>query len=145
YTFLISGSSIDYASHIAAYVLGEDWRDYFDTVVCTSKKPAFWYQNKPFKYLIGADDGDDVPANKLELDGTYSGGNWPDLYNLLKQETNIENPHCLYIGDHLAYDVLAPSQIGIDSVAIVEELAAEGMCGDSMDHEAGPDLMSSYW
>lgn len=145
FTFLISGSSIDYASHIARFVLGPDWRDYFDTVVCTAKKPGFFTAKRPFKFLIGPDDGDEVPPHKLRIDETYSGGNWEDLLTLVKQESGVDNPHCLYVGDHLAQDVLTPSLVDIDTVAIVEELAAEGMIGDSLEHDAGSDLMSMYW
>lgn len=145
FTFLISGSSIDYASMIAHYVLGPDWRDYFDMIICTAKKPGFFTGDRPFRELEGADDGEEVPAHKLHIDETYSGGNWSDLLSLVKRESGIENPHCLYVGDHLAQDVVAPSLRGIDTVAIIEELAAEGMSGDSMDHDAGSDLMSMYW
>ncbi|KAK8733502.1 hypothetical protein OTU49_006331 [Cherax quadricarinatus] len=145
FTFLITGSSIDYASHNARYVLGPDWREYFDMVICTAKKPGFFSGERPFRFLVGADDGDAVPSHKLRIDGNYSGGNWRDLLNLVKQEACVDNPHCLYVGDHLAQDVIAPSLMGIDTVAIVEELAAEGMIGDSMEHDAGCDLMSTYW
>lgn len=145
YTFLISGSSVDYASHSACYVLGADWRDYFDTMICTAKKPGFFNSDRPFHFLVGADDGDIVPPHNLSISETYSGGNWRDLLELVKNEAGVENPHCLYVGDHLAQDVLAPDMEGLDTVAIVEELAAEGMVGDPMDHDAGSDLMSTYW
>ena len=145
FTFLISGSSIDYASHTAEFVLGEDWRSYFDTVVCTAKKPHFFTTSKPFFSLDGARDREEVPFEDLRLDGTYSGGNWGDLYELVRQETGIDNPHSLYVGDHLCQDVLTPSSVGIDTVAVVEELAAEGMCGDPLEHDAGSDLMSMFW
>ncbi|XP_045584241.1 5'-nucleotidase domain-containing protein 1 [Procambarus clarkii] len=145
FTFLITGSSVDYASHCARYVLGPDWRDYFDTVIFTAKKPSFFSGEKPFRFCVGVDDGDVVPAHKLRIDETYSGGNWRDLLNLVKRETCVDNPHCLYVGDHLAQDVCAPSLMGIDTVAIVEELAAEGMIGDAMEHDAGSELMSTYW
>lgn len=145
YTAIISGSSIDYASHIARYVLGPDWREYFDIMICTAKKPGFFTADRPFRTVVGADDGDEVPAHKLRIDGTYSGGNWRDLLDLIKRETSMDQPHCLYIGDHLAQDVLTPAKEGIDTVAIIEELAAEGMVGDPMEHDAGCDLMSSFW
>ena len=39
-----------------------------------------------------------------------------------------------------------PSAVGgTDTVAVVEELAAEGMCGDPLEHDAGSDLMSMFW
>ncbi|KAA0203884.1 hypothetical protein HAZT_HAZT010129 [Hyalella azteca] len=145
YTFLISGSSIDYASHTAEFVLGEDWRDYFDTVVCTAKKPHFFNTKKPFFSLNGHLDGEEVPFENLRLDGTYSGGNWSDLLELVRRDSGLENPHCLYVGDHLCQDVMTPPSVKIDTVAIVEELAAEGMCGDPLEHDAGGDLMSMFW
>uniref|UniRef100_A0A6A7G3R3 5'-nucleotidase domain-containing protein 1 n=2 Tax=Hirondellea gigas TaxID=1518452 RepID=A0A6A7G3R3_9CRUS len=145
YTFLVSGSSIDYASHTAEFVLGEDWRDYFDTVVCTAKKPHFFTAARPFRYLNGHLDAEEVPLGDLRINGTYSGGNWAELLELVKIETGIDNPHCLYVGDHLCQDVLTPPMVGIDTIAIVEELAAEGMCGDPLEHDAGSDLMSMFW
>jgi len=146
YTFLASGSSVDYASHTAEYVLGEDWRDYFDFIAFTAKKPHFFNTvDKPFHRLDGHLDGDIVLPDELQIGGTYSGGNWSELRELIKKESGIEQPHCLYVGDHLCQDVATPSTVGIDTVAIVEELAAEGMCGDPLEHDAGSDLMSMYW
>ena len=145
FTCLISGSSLDYASHIAEFTLGPDWRDYFDIMVCTSKKPGFFTENRPFLCHNDFDIGDEVPPYKLKIDGTYAHGNWNDLLSLIKRETSLDDPHCLYVGDHLCQDIFIPAMMGIDTVAIVEEMAAEGMCGDSMDHDAGSDLMSTYW
>lgn len=145
FTFLISGSSIDYASHISQFVLGENWRDYFDMVVFTAKKPGFFTGNKPFLELDGIDDGKQVPFSELRIEGTYANGNWDELYQLVKQESGVENPHCLYVGDHICQDTMTPFLKGIDTVAVVEEMAAEGMSGDPLAHEDGSDLMSSFW
>ncbi|MCL4138071.1 UNVERIFIED_CONTAM: hypothetical protein GTU68_031832 [Idotea baltica] len=145
FTFMISGSSVDYASHTAEFVLGPDWRDYFDMVAFTAKKPGFFTGSKPFLKLDGIDNGDPVPLSELRIDGTYANGNWKDLLSLVKQESGVENPHCLYVGDHLCQDALTPTLAGIDTVAVVEEMAAEGMIGDPLAHEDGSDLMSSFW
>lgn len=145
YTMLISGSSIDYASHISQYVLGPDWRDYFDMVVFTAKKPVFFTGNSPFREIDGIDDGDEVSPHNLDINGTYANGNWNDLATLIKGTTGTDDPHFLYVGDHLCQDILAPSSVNLDTVAIVEEMAAEGVIGDPLVHEDGPDLMSMYW
>lgn len=145
FTFLISGSSVDYASHIAQFVLGPDWRDYFDMVVYTAKKPGFFTMKRPFLELDGIDDGPPVPGDEIRIDGTYANGNWDDLFKLVKRESGMENPHCLYVGDHPCQDNLTPTLRGIDTVAIVEEMAAEGMIGDGLTHDAGSELMSSFW
>lgn len=59
----------------------------------------------------------------------YTQGNWTQLKRCMAQYCDTERPHCLYFGDHLIQDVLAASRMRVETVAIVEEMAAEGMVG----------------
>ena len=83
-TYLISGSDPDYVEWVAGYCLGNDWKNYFDYVVCASKKPGFFSGKRPFRqYLVGrnsvgVEDEDididvDLPANASAI---YVHGNW---------------------------------------------------------------------
>ena len=55
YLYVITGSHYDFASHVASYALGEDWKDLFDIVIFFARKPSFFVEDKrPFWRLDGA-------------------------------------------------------------------------------------------
>lgn len=145
--FLLTGSHIDFASLTATTALGENWRDFFDIVVCFAKKPGFFTGTRPFKQLDGMRETTRaVNAHDLRLGGIYSQGNWKDIMQCLQQKTNNANPKVLYIGDNLIQDVYAPNDYcHSDSIAIVEEMSAEGMLDSDDCHEDVPLLTSPIW
>lgn len=144
--FLITGSHVDFASLTAGHILGDDWRDLFDIVVCYSRKPGFFTGGRPFLKLDGIVETDTVPLSQLEFGNLYSQGNWQDLYNLLTRKTGLTHPKCVYFGDHLIQDVYTPSKYTrCDTVAVVEELHAEGMVNLDIGHVDAPMLVSRSW
>lgn len=48
---MITGSHVDFASHVASHALGTDWMDLFDIVIFFARKPSFFCDR--LKYLIG--------------------------------------------------------------------------------------------
>ena len=42
FLYVITGSHVDFASHVASYALGPDWKDLFDIVVFFARKPSFF-------------------------------------------------------------------------------------------------------
>ena len=42
FLYVITGSHVDFASHVASYALGEDWMDLFDIVIFFARKPSFF-------------------------------------------------------------------------------------------------------
>lgn len=145
-TFLITGSNIDLANLTAAYSLGEDWKDLFDIVICFAKKPGFFNASRPFLKIEGDKETTPMDPNDLELNQVYSQGNWVDLDFALSKKRSIENPKMLYFGDNLIQDVYAPTKYTTyDSIAIVEELLAEGMKDVVETHEDKKLLTSSLW
>ena len=42
FLYVITGSHVDFASHVASYAIGEDWLDLFDIVVFFARKPSFF-------------------------------------------------------------------------------------------------------
>ena len=42
FLYVITGSHVDFASHVASYALGADWMDLFDIVIFFARKPSFF-------------------------------------------------------------------------------------------------------
>jgi HAD superfamily 5'-nucleotidase-like hydrolase len=145
--FLLTGSHVDFASFTATNSLGANWRDLVDIVVCYARKPGFFTGAKPFLKLDGRTETDPVRSEDLEFGNIYSQGNWQDLYQLLAKKTGLQHPKCLYVGDNLIQDVYAPSEYTkCDTVAVIEELSAEGMCGDDGHiHSDASVIVSDVW
>lgn len=145
-TYLISGSDPDYVEWVAGYCLGNDWKTYFDYIVCASKKPGFFSGERPFRrwnhfgysHNQGVEDEDidideDLAANGPAI---YVHGNWNQLKCSMAEYCGVDHPKCLYFGDHLIQDVVAADLSRLDVVAMVEELAAE--------NQTGPDISLLY-
>lgn len=145
--FLLTGSHVDFASFSATNSLGANWRDLFDIVVCYARKPGFFTGAKPFLKLDGITETDPIRSEDLEFGNIYSQGNWQNLYQLLAKKTGLQHPKCLYVGDNLIQDVYAPSEYTkCDTVAVIEELGAEGMCGDdTYFHSDASIIVSDGW
>lgn len=145
--FLLTGSNVDFASFTATHSLGENWRDLFHTVLCYTRKPGFFTDAKPFIKLDGVTEVDPVNFEDLEFGNIYSQGNWQDLYHFLSKKTGLQHPKCLYVGDNLIQDIYVPSlHRKCDTVAVIEELGAEGMkSNDSYFHSDASVIVSSGW
>jgi len=48
FLYVITGSHIDFASHVASYAIGNDWKDLFDIVIFFARKPSFFIEKRPF-------------------------------------------------------------------------------------------------
>ncbi|EAA01774.5 AGAP001319-PA [Anopheles gambiae str. PEST] len=145
-TFLVTGSHIDFANFTASYAYGPDWPELFDVVVGFAKKPGFFTAGKPFVRLEGHDETEPLTAGQLERYGVYSQGNWRDLTVLLGKICHKSNPRYLYVGDNLIQDMYTPSKYTTaDTVAIVEEMEAEGMRDCDAGHPDAPYIVSKFW
>lgn len=150
-TFLISGSDPEYVDCVASYCLGNDWKSYFDYVVCGSKKPGFFsttQEPRPFKRLSPTSFEDDpLPFDESLVANqgvVYTQGNWVQLRETMAEYAGVERPKCLYFGDHLIQDVVAADLANMDVIAIVEELGAEAgetPCDDAKKF----NLFSQRW
>lgn len=136
-TFLITGSNSPYGSFIAETALGPDWKKYFDVIIYYARKPGFFVQKRPFCSPENEDVA--IPLSDFKFPGSYSQGNWSDLFNLLAKTTGKTNPKCVYVGDNLVQDVYTPSLFkDCDTVAVVKELTAECDNNDEL-------LVSKRW
>lgn len=141
--FLVTGSNIDNASFTASNCLGDGWKDLFDIVICYACKPGFFEMDRPFFSLNGLNEGNELKKHNMKLGNAYSQGNWKDLYTVLCNNSSKKS-RCLYIGDNFVEDVYAPRRnILCDTVAVSEELSAEGFCGNN--HPSGNYIRSKKW
>lgn len=150
FLYVITGSHYDFASHVASYAIGDDWKDLFDIVIFFARKPSFFVEKRPFFRLDGAVEKESFRGwEDLETGECYSQGNWKDLNEFFEYCTEWEPTTSLYFGDNVLQDVLAPKRFTstIDSVAISEEMIAEGMHNkEALDEHPDKELMvSDFW
>ena len=74
-------------------------------------------------------------------------GHWHDLQEFFEYTTEWDPSASLYFGDNVLQDILAPNKFtkNCDSVAVSEEMIAEGMVGHPASHNHASDLVSKFW
>lgn len=142
--FLLTGSNVDCASFTAENSIGPKWKQLFDIKVYKARKPGFWSLNRSFKKQ---ENGQLSTVNNLRLGEEYYEGNYDELKNFFCNVTGKSDPKVVYIGDSIIQDVYAPHRYcALDTVAVVEELAAEGVFGfKSTEEDYAKLLNSKYW
>ncbi|KAL7178432.1 hypothetical protein ACSBR2_031550 [Camellia fascicularis] len=76
------------------------WRDLFDMVIVSARKPEFFQMSHPM-YEVVTGEGLMCPCFKARPGGLYSGGSAQMVENSL----NIHGDEILYVGDHIYTDV----------------------------------------
>jgi 5'-nucleotidase len=110
---LITNSDWPYTRALMSYAYdphlpeGMTWRDLFDLVVVSARKPAFFSGSAPALEVVG--EGDLLrPINgPPKKGGTYHGGNAAQVERLL----GLSGDRILYVGDHVFGDVQASKSI----------------------------------
>lgn len=125
---VITNSEWHYTSAMMTYCFdrylpsGVVWRDLFDLVIVSARKPSFFDQRSPFLKVV-SEDGllRPVMARPTEP-GTYFGGN----ATLLEDYLGVSEEEILYIGDHIHADVDASKTLlKWRTALVVRELEAE--------------------
>lgn len=135
--FVLTNSPYHYTNSIMSYLLQSDkshyqtWTQYFDVIVCSSKKPL-WFKNlKPTEALPfmrrSPDLAPELPAVEVE-DGPfergviYEGGCLQTFESRLK----LGRSTVLYVGDHIYGDILrSKKDSNWRTALIVQELDQE--------------------
>uniref|UniRef100_H3HDU7 5'-nucleotidase domain-containing protein n=1 Tax=Phytophthora ramorum TaxID=164328 RepID=H3HDU7_PHYRM len=122
-TFLCTNSSFAYINAGLKYMLGDDWRELFDVVIVSARKPKFYTRQRSFRKLdIGHKQVQWHAVRALERGDVYTQGS---LYHLSKL-TGWVGSRVLYIGDNLFSDLVEPSRAnGWRTGAIIRELEDE--------------------
>ncbi|KAJ8766445.1 hypothetical protein K2173_022504 [Erythroxylum novogranatense] len=76
------------------------WRDLFDMVIVSARKPEFFQMSHPL-YEVVTTEGLMRPCFKARAGGLYSGGSAQMVENFL----DIHGDEILYVGDHIYTDV----------------------------------------
>ncbi|XP_020226786.1 5'-nucleotidase domain-containing protein 4 isoform X2 [Cajanus cajan] len=76
------------------------WRDLFDIVIVSARKPEFFQMSHPM-YEVVTGEGLMRPCFKAQTGGLYSGGSAQMVENSL----DIHGDEILYVGDHIYTDV----------------------------------------
>ncbi|XP_017577907.1 5'-nucleotidase domain-containing protein 2 [Pygocentrus nattereri] len=121
--FLITNSPFSFVDKGMKYMVGKDWRDFFDVVIVQADKPHFFNDCvKPFRRLDSNGDLQWDKIKSLDKGQIYKQGNLVDFLKL----TGWRGSKVLYFGDHL-YSDLADLMLrhGWRTGAIVPELEVE--------------------
>lgn len=142
--FLLSGSHVDYANFSATKCLGADWKKLFDIAIFYSRKPGFFTSNRPYYSTDYHLLNECNVVENIGFNNVYCQGNWKQLHDLFKKETGKANPKCLYIGDNVLQDVVAPARFsGLDTIAVVKEMKLD--CDDSDPNPDNRMLQANKW
>lgn len=79
---------------------GGTWRDLFDLVIVSARKPEFFESRSPV-FEVMADSGLLQPVRSLREEGVFLGGNAA----LVEEHLGVSGDQILYVGDHLYSDV----------------------------------------
>ena len=87
---------------------GMTWRDLFDVVIVSSRKPGFFTGSHRL-FEVMDDEGQHLKpfAGKLRQDAIYLGGDAAQLENLL----GLSGDEILYVGDHIYGDVIVSKNL----------------------------------
>ncbi|OIW00185.1 hypothetical protein TanjilG_29175 [Lupinus angustifolius] len=77
-----------------------DWRDIFDIVIVSARKPGFFQMSNPL-YEVVTGEGLMRPCFKAQTGGLYSGG----CAQMVEKSLNVHGDEILYVGDHIYTDV----------------------------------------
>ncbi|UJR16232.1 hypothetical protein I4U23_003142 [Adineta vaga] len=122
--FLITNSAYWYVNLGMSYLLGDNWQNFFDVIICQARKPSFFAEQKrPFREIdVSKKSKSWDRVLKIEHGKVYVEGNLTTLIEMKHWQGN----DVLYIGDHI-YGDLADLflKYGWRTGAILEEVEDE--------------------
>uniref|UniRef100_A0A0N5AAG9 5'-nucleotidase domain-containing protein 3 n=1 Tax=Syphacia muris TaxID=451379 RepID=A0A0N5AAG9_9BILA len=121
--FIVTNSPFSFMNRGMCYMLGEDWRKYFQYIVVMAKKPEFFQGHAPFRrYYEDSGNLSYEKVTSLQPGKVYAGGHIAEL----SKQAMFRNRQVLYFGDHIYTDLADPMlMLGWHTAAIVPELARE--------------------
>jgi len=122
--FLITNSPFETVDAGMKYMMGPQWRDYFDVVVVQAGKPHFFMNlSQPFRELdVDRRVFQWATVSSLERGRIYAGGTIASFQRL----TGWKGGRVMYFGDHLAADLADVTlHHGWKTAAVIRELEQE--------------------
>ena len=106
--FLLTNSEAAYTEKVMSYLFDggnggySNWRDYFDWIITSSRKPVFFTGDDPFLELDDSFEPTGEAVSALRRGKIYAHGN----VNALTRLTGMHGEEVLYVGDHIYGDIL---------------------------------------
>jgi 5'-nucleotidase len=127
--FVLTNSGWDYTDAVMGYLLDglvpeyPTWKNYFDVVVTSARKPDFFSGSEPFLELDPATaQVKEGEPTALERGKAYQGGNLQSFERL----TGYAGDRVLYVGDHIYGDILKSKKTSLwRTCMIVQEIEDE--------------------
>lgn len=85
---------------------GMSWRDLFDVIVVSARKPSFFMHESPL-YEVVSDDGLLRPVDRFRSGVVHAGGSTKQLERFL----GLSGDEILYVGDHMFGDVHVTKEV----------------------------------
>ena len=127
-TFLCTNSGYNYSNKALNHALGlksdsTEWRDLFDVVICSAKKPDFYNSRLPFRqFNLTKNSPTTSPVGTLAKGQVYVQGS----AHALLRATGWRGQEVLYLGDNLRTDLVeARRWHGWHTGCIINELDTE--------------------
>lgn len=124
---LITNSEWSYTSAMMGYAFdrflgeGETWRDLFDMVIVSARKPSFFEHENPCFEVVD-EEGTLLPVLAPTEGGRFLGGNAAAV----ERSLGLSGEEILYVGDHIFSDVrVSRSFARWRTALVVRELEAE--------------------
>ncbi len=125
---LITNSEWSYTRAMMSYAFdqflpeGSTWRDLFDLVIVSARKPAFFYERGPVFEVVDEDGLLQPSARGIRERGVYLGGN----ARLVEDYLGLSGDEILYVGDHMYTDVhVSKHVVQWRTALILRELEAD--------------------
>ena len=126
--FILTNSEPEYTEAVMSHILrGEgkeyrSWRSYFDVIITSAMKPAFFMRDAPFEEVVQVGQWQTRKVRQLSRGRVYTGGSQAEFEKL----TGVPADRVLYVGDHIYGDVLrAKKQSAWRTLMIIQELTDE--------------------
>ncbi len=126
--FLLTNSEPQYTDAVMSYLLGSDlneyrsWKSYFDVIITSALKPAFFMRDAPFEELATNGHSYLQKVREFHRGRIYMGGSQTEFEKL----TGIPADRVLYVGDHIYGDVLRAKKTSQwRTLMIIQELTDE--------------------
>ncbi|MFN8179826.1 MAG: HAD-IG family 5'-nucleotidase [bacterium] len=126
---LITNSEWDFTRSMMSFAFdrylpdGMQWRDLFDTIIVSARKPSFFTDRNPLFEVVDEEKSLLVPTWRgLEKGGVFFGGNAP----LVEKHLGLSGDEILYVGDHLYGDVhMSKTMLSWRTALILREMEQE--------------------
>jgi 5'-nucleotidase len=126
--FLLTNSEPHYTEAVMAHLLRAEqteyrsWKSYFDVVITSAMKPAFFMRDAPFEEVVQEGQWQLRKVREFQRGRMYLGGSQSEFEKL----TQVSGDRVLYVGDHIFGDVLrAKKQSAWRTLMIIQELTDE--------------------